>query len=290
MSPIETTTVTASRAVVVALPLPQEGRFPGRKYSSSSSSSLEAATDLDIILIDEEEDLQDTVDEDVEEEEEEEDLDSLSTQDIKVKLVELIPKMMGTSEDFKKVESYVNTLEERYETITTLGFLNLAMAGEWQLLFSTNLAGSNGGGPKPNFRLREQYQRVVTDQLKGTVSNIVTWDLSENGSTTFDASGTFSVQCQYEITQGARMVISDDDEPQNTLQLAKGSSVPNDVEGLVALLHQTMPTELFDPSGHAIDTTYLDADVRIVRMTGPSKLEGVRDIFIRRGSMEINPV
>ena len=64
--------------------------------------------------------------------------------------------------------------------------------------------------------------------------------------------------------------------------------MPKDVETLVGLIHRAMPKEMFDPNDHAMDTTYLDGDLRIVRYSG-AKFEGVRDIFIRRGSMEINP-
>ena len=74
----------------------------------------------------------------------------------------------------------------------------------------------------------------------------------------------------------------------HVLNLAKGSKVPKDVPALVGMLHRAMPKELFDPSEHAMDTTYLDGDLRIVRMAGP-RLEGVRDIYIRKGSIEINP-
>jgi hypothetical protein len=179
------------------------------------------------------------------------------------------------------VENYVNTLEDRYTPVQTLDFLNLAMCGDWQLLFSTNLAGSR----KPNFRLRELYQRIEANNFNGTISNEATWDLAEDGST-FDASGTFTVKCNYSINQGARMVVDLED---HILQLAKGSVLPKDVEALIGLLHRAIPKEMFDPNEHAMDTTYLDADLRIVRMTGP-RLEGVRDIFIRRGSMEVNPV
>jgi hypothetical protein len=41
-----------------------------------------------------------------------------------------------------------------------------------------------------------------------------------------------------------------------------------------------MPREIFDPTDHAMDTTYMDADLRIVRYTGPI-FEGVRNIFVR---------
>lgn len=210
-------------------------------------------------------------------------LDSVDTNEIKERLLDLLPRMLGTSEEFRAVESYVNSLEARYTPVQTLGFLNLAMTGEWQLLFSTNLS----GGPKPNFRLREMFQRVEsnsTDPLKGTVANEVFWELAED-SNNFDASGTFTALCNYEINQGSRMIMS---LGENTLRLAKGSAVPKDVETLVGLIHRAMPKEMFDPNDHAMDTTYLDGDLRIVRYSG-AKFEGVRDIFIRRGSMEINP-
>jgi PAP_fibrillin len=210
-----------------------------------------------------------------------EDLDSLKIEEIKGKLLDLLPRMMGTPEEFRSVEAYVNALEDRYTPVQTIGFLNLAMAGEWQLLFSTNLA----GGPKTSFRLREMYQRIMSDSFAGEVENQVLWDLADNEELNFDASGTFTVKCSYKINQGARMVLELDD---HVIKLAKGSAVPKDVEGLVGKLHRAMPKELFDPNDHAMDTTYLDANVRIVRMTGP-RFEGVRNIFIRRGSIEVNP-
>lgn len=214
---------------------------------------------------------------------EDQDLSTVNTMEIKRRLLELVPRMRGSEDDYRQVEAYVNTLEERFEPVQTLQFFNMATAGEWQLLFSTNLSGM----PKPQtFRLRELFQKVEADNFNGTICNEATWDLSQEENGIFDASGTFAIQCSYSINQGARMVVDLDD---HVLQLAKGSAVPKDVQGLVGLLHRAIPKELFDPNDHAMDTTYLDGDLRIVRLTGP-RLEGVRDIFIRRGSMEINPV
>lgn len=201
------------------------------------------------------------------------DLDTLDTMEIKRRLLDLLPRMTGKAEEFKAVETYVNSLEDRYTPVQTLDFLNLCVSGEWQILFSTNLA----AGPRPNFRIREMFQRVEANSLEGTLDNEVTWDLAEDGST-FDASGTFTIKCSYKINQGARMEMDLED---HVLKLATGSIVPKDVQSLVGLLHQSMPKELFDPNDHGIDTTYLDGDLRIVRMTGP-RFEGVRDIFIRR--------
>lgn len=228
-----------------------------------------------------------------------EQLETLDTMEVKRRLLDLVPRMTGTRDEFRQVEMYVNTLEARYMPVQTLEFLNLALSGEWQLLFSTNLL----GGRKPYFRLRKLCQQIEAEASKGSIINVATWDLANDlqggdnkalppssssslPTPIFDASGTFSIKCSYSINQGARMVIDLDD---HVLELAKGSAVPKDVEGLVGLLHRSVPKEMFDPSDHAMDTTYLDGDLRIVRMTGP-RLESVRDIFIRSGSMEINPV
>ncbi len=103
---------------------------------------------------------------------------------------------------------------------------------------------------------------------------------------TYDVSGSFASSITYKINQGARMTINDDHDL--TIQLAKGSAVPNDTQELVGLIHRAMPTEMFDSSNLAMDTTYLDTDIRIVRFTG-SRHEGVRNIFMRKGLIEINP-
>jgi hypothetical protein len=227
-------------------------------------------------------DIDDYDDHDVVEEDHVELSSLLDTMEIKRRLLDLLPRMKGTPEEFKAVESYVNELEDRYTPVQTLGFLNLAMSGDWQLLFSTNISGM----PKSNFRLRELYQRIESNDLSGKVINEATWDLADNHGPTFDCSGSFTIKCCYTINQGARMLVALDD---HVLELAKGSAVPNDFQALVGLLHRAIPTELFDPSEHAMDTTYIDGDLRIVRMTGP-RFEAIRDIFIRRGCVEISPV
>lgn len=200
--------------------------------------------------------------------------------ELKEMLLNLLPRMTGTDEEFRTVEQLVNLLEDKYQPAQTLQFLNLVMQGEWQVLFSTNL----GGTPNPaKFRLRELYQKVECNGLEGNLTNMAIWDLAEDD--VFDATGLFSVDCSYKINQGARMVVDVND---HVLEPARGSKIPSDVPALVGLLHRAMPKELFDPSEHAVDTTYLDGDLRVVRFTGP-RLEGVRDIFIRRGSLVVDP-
>lgn len=210
-------------------------------------------------------------------------LSSIEALEIKKLLIDLLPRMRGTTEEFRLVETYVNTLEERFVAPQTLDFLNLAMMGEWQFLFTTNQLKR----PSPSLRLTELTQTLETDGLRGIISNQATWAFSEDGdSLNFDVSGLFCAETSYIINQGARITVNDDHNL--SINLAKGSSVPKDTQRLVGLIHRAMPTEMFDPSNLAMDTTYLDPDLRIVRFTGV-RHEGVRHIFIRKGSVEINP-
>jgi len=203
----------------------------------------------------------------------------------KTELLDLLPRMTGEAHEFKRVETLINNLESIYQPIETLEFLNLLQQGEWQLLFSTNSASTPSSSlPSPQvFRMREMYQKMTCDQLTGTADTIVIWDLAQAMPGQFDCTGTFTVKNSYEINQGARVLL---DLQEHVLQ-PKGK-IPDNVPALVGLLHRAMPKELFDPSEHATDTTYLDGNLKIVRYTGP-KFEGVRDIWIRRGSLSIDP-
>ena len=213
----------------------------------------------------------------------EKNVDNRPVEEIKQELLDLLPRMQGNQEEFRLVEQLVNALEAKYVPAQTLGFLNMALAGEWQLLFSTNLVATVANPSQ--FRLRELLQRIETNNLEGTVTNQAVWDLAEHDDGVFDATGTFAVECSYTINQGARMVLDLED---HVLKPSRGSKIPKDVQALVGRLHRSMPKELFDPQDHAMDTTYLDADLRIARMTG-ARLEGVRDIFVRQGSLDLAP-
>mmetsp|Transcript_8156 Transcript_8156/g.9508 ORF Transcript_8156/g.9508 Transcript_8156/m.9508 type:complete len:282 (+) Transcript_8156:90-935(+) len=203
--------------------------------------------------------------------------------EVKDELLDLLPRMTGTAEEFRQVESYVNALEEKFLAPQTLDFLNLAMAGEWQFLFTTNQLGR----PSPILRLTELIQKIDVNGLKGDVTNQASWSLlGDSGS--FDVYGSFATKLPYDINQGARMTLGDEDDHDLSITLGKGSGIPSDTEGLVGLIHRAMPTEMFDASDLALDTTYLDTDIRIVRFTG-KRHEGVRNIFMRKGAFDLDP-
>jgi hypothetical protein len=225
---------------------------------------------------------------------------SLTVDEAKSALIELVPRMTGNENEYRLVETYINLLEDRYIPVQTLDFLNLAMSGEWQLLFSTNLMAR----PNKRLRLRELVQQITTNGLHGKLTNVARWEYAEEGGakdeldTTdgvvgsnnkeiiFDSNGTFSIKCSYSIKAGSRMSVQLLD---HEIRPNWGSAIPIDIPKLVGYLHHAIPNELFDPNYHSLDTTYLDANLRIVRYTGPKTNEGVRNIFIRKGSLEISP-
>ena len=212
------------------------------------------------------------------------------------------------------VESNINHLESIYSPVQTIDFLNLVLVGEWKLLFSTNLllppphlrraaalqsstttALMDSGGEEERrrqLRLVNILQKIDADGYNGSVTNVAQWNYEENHTNGVDAqssssskesnsNGSFSIQCTYNINQGSRMTIQVSDDRQ--LRPAKiGSKViiPDNVQELVTYLRRSMPREVFDPTDHAMDITYMDADLRIVRYTGPN-FEGVRNIFVR---------
>jgi len=222
---------------------------------------------------------------------------SITAEEAKQNLLKMIPQMTGTDDEYKLIQSYVNLLEEQYSPIQTIDFLNLAIIGEWQLLFSTNVMPI----PRKNLRLRELIQNIQPNEEErrnGTVINTATWDYyaqdEEEDDTTsnqqpFNTNGNFNIKCSYSINQGARMVLElNEHEVRPSKSSTSNKQIQSkDVPKLVGLLHRSIPAEIFDPNNHAADCTYLDADIRIVRMTG-EKHEGVRNIWMRKGSLEIS--
>lgn len=238
---------------------------------------------------------------------------SSSIEDIKSRLLDLLPRMTGTKEENELVSALVNSLEAKYKPVLTLEFFNMAQTGDWQLLFSTNMLGK----PSATLRLRELVQKVepkAINSMKGEITNVALWDYAAEDFR-FDASGTMNIKNSYDIGSNgaARMKMKLEN---HAIKLGKGSRLPSgdEVQKIVGMIHNTMPKELFDPNGLGMDTTFLDANLRIVRLTANIaeengvlimedgeteeefmerrkllKYEGVRNIFIRKNSIEIRP-
>lgn len=246
-------------------------------------------------------------------------LNDLPVAAVKERLVTLLHAMQGTADELATVQAAVNRLERGWTPILSRDFWNMAVgggdgSGTWQLLFSTRLAPP--ADPR-RFRLRQLTQRceaaaataadndAATITSGGTWTSTAVWDLvnerdedeedDDNSRSdynagitipsppTFDCSGTLDCVHSYDVVsdQGSSRVALQLQD--HTLRLAQGSAVPTNVPALVARLRRGMPAALFDATGLAADTTYLDDTLRIVRYTSTTRpfMEGVRDIFVR---------
>eukprot|EP00752_Nemacystus_decipiens_P006489 g5842.t1 len=168
----------------------------------------------------------------------------------------------------ERVGYLLEVLEGNYKPILTIGFFNFAAQGDWDLAY-TNAAMLPIG---PRLKVYEQFQRIEPGEgVKGECTNILEWRLLDEG-----IDGRLEVSSEYEFDPRGRMNTS-------LLQhrLIPDGKIPSDPEALVRILRRAMPHELFDPDAHAMETTFLDDTMRIVRLRGP-KFEGRLNIFVRR--------
>ncbi|CBJ31791.1 conserved unknown protein [Ectocarpus siliculosus] len=168
-----------------------------------------------------------------------------------------------------RVGYLVEVLEGTYKPIHTVGFFNFAAQGEWDLAYTSAAMVPIG----PRLTAHQQFQRIEPGEgLKGNLTNIITWTLKDEG-----IDGRLEVMCDYSFDPRGRMNTS----LRKHLLLPDG--MPRDPQELVRVLRRAMPYELFDPDDHAMETTFLDDTLRIVKHRGP-KFEGLVNIFARRAT------
>jgi hypothetical protein len=195
---------------------------------------------------------------------------------ISQQLLNLLSTMKGQASELQQVEQWIQELEEAYQPPQTLGFFNWAQSGPWQFQFSTQFLNIT---QRRSFRLRQVRQDLKCHDFQGNITNTCLWELCQNDDGHFDCRGSFHIAGNYTLTSNGRLVWHPD-SVERTLHLSPGSARPNNASQLVHWLQRSLAKELFDPTQHAVDTTYLDANVRIVRYSGP-RFEGVRNVFVR---------
>ncbi|CAM9751964.1 unnamed protein product [Ectocarpus fasciculatus] len=169
-----------------------------------------------------------------------------------------------------RVGYLVEVLEGTYTPIHTVDFFNFAAQGEWDLAYTTAAMLPIG----PRLTANQLFQRIEPGEgLKGNLTNIIMWTLKDEG-----IDGRLEVDCDYSFDPRGRMNTS----LRKHLLLPDGK-MPRDPQGLIQVLRRAMPYELFDPDGHALETTFLDDTLRIVKLRGP-KFEGLINIFARRAT------
>jgi hypothetical protein len=155
---------------------------------------------------------------------------------------------------------------------------------------------SNGTSTSNNNKRRRRQQFLTTTAR---------WDYSDQADGTFGCSGTFTWRAAYQMpAQSTRLDRFQSSVDPPVLRLQKGSALPTDVSAVVKLLHRSIPAELLllgryddgttttttttqqQQQQHlAVDTTYVDATLKIVRYSSSitlHQLDGVRNVFVRQ--------
>jgi len=212
----------------------------------------------------------------------------------KARLLELIPELSDDPEGHERVGLLISGLAtvQGYQPIMTAGFLDLCMAGEWKLVYTTSPRRSGS----LRLRLTELVQVVEPDSLNNVEANVRT---DEGGGTTIpsgrvrsvaawdwagEASGRFEVQSTYEMDTKGGMVMPPND-PDYMLEPTRGELT--DPMPLCASLEAAMPPELFGPHVFALQrNVYLDAEMRIVEYQKEDGM-GARGVFVRTGKLPV---
>ncbi len=173
----------------------------------------------------------------------------------------------------EQTRRYIIELEQQQNYPLDPSFHNFAVAGDWQLLYST----SRISPPDTNLKLRSILSKW--DEKGGRIIHDVAWEFTEEGD--FRTAGKFQIISNFTYgdtpSMPARCHIAVDaleltPEPRNR--------PPKDPQALVGALQRALPKEFFDPDGAVLDTTYLDPSVRIVCFLG-MKFAGVRHVYTR---------
>lgn len=193
---------------------------------------------------------------------------------MKDELIETLRIMTNDPAQVKKVEQSIITLESLKATPITPEFTEMALAGQWDLKFSSMRLRFND-----KVRIREIVQRFNIE--KKEMINDVLWSFPSKSGIEF-VEATLAVHCSYVFTGPGRMEIDVKAHNVNICNREDGrrNDVPDDLQAVVNDLRLALPIEFFDPSGLS-DISYIEPEFRIARFLG-KRLAGVRNVFVRR--------
>lgn len=194
------------------------------------------------------------------------------------KLSELISTFVNSDIQTEPIEKAVLKLESLKMVPATPEFAELALAGEWQLTFS-----SLGRISRTPYKLDCTVQRFDT-QLK-RMTNQVDWMFSAKNNVG-TVSARMLINCEYTLVGPSRLNIKLLDHKVKILPREDGSTLelPDNMQAVIDDLRRTIPIEFFDPSG-LCDISYIDPEYRVARFLG-SRVAGVREVFTRIQSTE----
>lgn len=194
----------------------------------------------------------------------------------KAAVQDLLPRL-ETDEDFDRLGRLIGALRSTYIPIQTVGFLNFGTQGDWRFAYTTSPLGT----VSPTLRLRQVSQCITPDENReqqGLFSTTVIWDLVDEQCT-----GRFEILSNYTLNRRGEFEHS---FREYILEPMVGS--PTDPVSLVGKIERALPKELFEPDKLNMRVLYLDTDLRIMEVMGPSAPGPVQQIFERPRDGEWN--
>lgn len=188
-------------------------------------------------------------------------------------LVRLISEFTKEDVQIGPIKDALMKLESLQLTPATPEFSELALFGDWRLLYS-----SLGTMTKEPFTLEKTVQRFDTAAKRMT--NQVDWEFpAKNGINKVNAR--LQVICEYSFVGPSRLNIKLLEHKVTILPRQDSSSIelPDDMKIVIDDLRRTIPIEFFDPSG-LCDISYIEPEYRVSRFLG-KRVAGVREIFFR---------
>lgn len=162
----------------------------------------------------------------------------------------------------------------------TCAFTELALTGEWRLVYSSALgalrataaAARDGATDGGTVRICTVKQRLGEGTMVTEVK--FQWDASFLDHTLY---GTLGVACEYQLIGATRLRVG---PAKHTLQFSNNAAQPppDRLQQMLAKLQRAIPPQLFDPAG-VFDATVLRNDVRVSRVVG-GHMAGVRDVYV----------
>lgn len=171
----------------------------------------------------------------------------LSTTECKKELIGLLTKKIEIEEEFLdyRIEYLTKYLEYKYVPIQTIPFLNFALSGNWDMLYSNALV--TRADKSLDWKIS---QEIISDEGEGStgiLNNIVKWKLISTDSSYL---GNLVVNCKYLFNTKGDLDVA----LQEHLLMPNGNAPP-DVEELIMSIQRSIPFESFDPDDIRIKNT-----------------------------------
>lgn len=200
----------------------------------------------------------------------------LDSATLKRRLLKILDSLINLKSQHGKVEQLILQLESLNVKPITDSFTEMALAGEWKLVFSSMRISTDG-----QIRFRKIGQ--LFDVERKTLQNSVVWSFpAADGKD--EILACLSVTCDYKFVGPGRLEVGVPKHVVDVFQREDGKKInpPKDMKRVISTLQLALPIDFWDPSG-LLDVSYIEPNFRLARTVG-RRLAGVRSVFVRAGT------